>query len=67
MHMLENNIALIDISNFLGHSSVTTTEIYAKANIELKRKAIQAVYPIDENIDYEWNKDSEILKSLFEL
>ena len=53
MHMLENNIALIDISNFLGHSSVTTTEIYAKANIELKRKAIQAVYPIDENIDYE--------------
>ena len=67
MHMLEAGIALVDISNFLGHASVTTTEIYAKTNLELKRKAIQSVYPINENIDYDWNKDSEILKNLFML
>ncbi|WP_458413074.1 hypothetical protein ACNQFZ_20125 [Schinkia sp. CFF1] len=29
------------IFSFLGHSSVTTTEIYAKSNPEVKRKAIE--------------------------
>lgn len=67
MHLLEAGIALVDISNFLGHVSVTTTEIYARTNIELKRKAIQSVYPINEKNEYDWNKDSEILKNLFEL
>ena len=67
MHMLEAGITLVDISNFLGHASVTTTEIYAKTNIELKRKAIQSVYPINDNVDYDWNNDAEILKNLFEL
>ena len=41
MHLLENNINLIYIRDFLGHESVTTTEIYAKANPEVKRKAIE--------------------------
>ena len=30
-----------DLSDFLGHASITTTEIYAKANPEAKRKAIE--------------------------
>lgn len=33
---------LIYIRDFLGHSSVTTTELYAKANPELKREALEA-------------------------
>lgn len=41
MHLLENNVNLIYIRDFLGHSSVTTTEIYAKCNPELKRKYIE--------------------------
>ncbi len=41
MHMLENGVNLIYIRDFLGHSSVTTTEIYAKCNPELKRKYIE--------------------------
>ena len=41
MHLLENDINLIYIRDFLGHSSVVTTEIYAKANPEVKRKAIE--------------------------
>lgn len=41
MHLLQSEVNLIYIRDFLGHSSVTTTEIYAKANPEMKRKAIE--------------------------
>lgn len=41
MHLLQSGVNLIYIRDFLGHSSVTTTEIYAKSNPEMKRKAIE--------------------------
>jgi integrase/recombinase XerD len=41
MHLLENGVNLIYIRDFLGHSSVITTEIYARCNPELKRKYIE--------------------------
>jgi site-specific recombinase XerD len=40
MHLLEAGVNLIYIRDFLGHSSVTTTEIYAKTNPEIKRKLL---------------------------
>jgi site-specific recombinase XerD len=40
MHLLEAGVNLIYIRDFLGHSSVTTTEIYAKTNPDIKRKII---------------------------
>lgn len=41
VHLLQSGVNLIYIRDFLGHSSVTTTEIYAKSNPEIKRKAIE--------------------------
>jgi len=41
MHLLEDGVNLIYIRDLLGHTSVTTTEIYAKANPEVKRAAIE--------------------------
>lgn len=41
MHLLESGVNLIYIRDFLGHESVTTTEIYARVNPENKRKAIE--------------------------
>lgn len=41
MHLLEAGVNLIYIRDMLGHVSVTTTEIYAKANPEVRRKAIE--------------------------
>lgn len=71
MHLLEAGISLIDIRDILGHSSVTTTEIYAKTNVELKRKAIEKIYNINdiENSVNEsaWNKNENILKELFDI
>ena len=43
MHLLENGVNLIYIRDILGHSSVKTTEIYSKANPEVKRKHLYIV------------------------
>lgn len=70
MHMLEAGIPLVYIRDILGHENVTTTEIYAKVNVETKRKALENVYKNNNSFEYEdasWNKDSELLKSLLEL
>lgn len=51
MHLLESGVNLIYIRDFLGHSSVTTTEIYAKCNPELKRKyIIEAASQLEDSI-----------------
>lgn len=41
MHLLEAGVNLIYIRDILGHKSITTTEIYAKTNPEIKRRAIE--------------------------
>ena len=40
MHLLESGVNLIYIRDILGHSSVTTTEIYAKTNAKIKEQQI---------------------------
>ncbi|MDR1189231.1 MAG: site-specific integrase [Bifidobacteriaceae bacterium] len=42
MHLLEHGVNLINIRDLLGHASVVTTEVYAKANPEARRAAIEA-------------------------
>ena len=44
MHLLQANVPLIYIRDFLGHASVTTTEIYARADSKQKREAIENAY-----------------------
>jgi len=40
MHLLEAGVNLVYIRDFLGHTSVVTTEVYAKTNPEIKRKLL---------------------------
>ena len=42
MHLLEAGVNLIYIRDLLGHASVTTAEVYARANPEMRRRAIEA-------------------------
>lgn len=42
MHLLENGVNLIYIRDILGHASIVTTEVYAKPNPEMKRRAVEA-------------------------
>ncbi|MGH4138627.1 site-specific integrase [Clostridium sp.] len=44
MHLLQSGINLIYIRDFLGHCDCSTTEIYARADTEMKRKAIEEAY-----------------------
>jgi len=44
MHLLQAGINLVYIRDILGHVSVQTTEIYAKADSRQKREAIEKAY-----------------------
>ncbi len=68
MHLLQGGVNLIYIRDFLGHVDLKTTEIYARADAETKRKAIENVYPdlIDSNLP-DWNKDQTLLSWLSDL
>lgn len=44
MHLLESGINYIYIRDFLGHSNIKTTEIYAKISVEQKKKALSEAY-----------------------
>lgn len=67
MHLLQAGVPLIYIRDFLGHSKVSTTEIYARADSESKRKALEAVYsptiPIDKSAPM-WNDDPSLMSFL---
>src|SRR5438552_314465 len=43
MHLLQSGISLDMIRDFLGHVDVKTTEIYARANLEMKRSALEKI------------------------
>jgi integrase/recombinase XerD len=44
MRLLQAGVNLIYIRDFLGHSDVATTQIYCRADSEMKRKAIESAY-----------------------
>ncbi|MCC3356886.1 site-specific integrase [Bacillus sp. REN16] len=68
MHLLQAGVNLIYIRDFLGHVDLKTTEIYARADTEAKRKAVENVYPdlIDGNLP-DWSKDQALITWLSEL
>ena len=44
MDFLQAGVNLIYIRDLLGHSDVATTEVYARADTEMKRQALEAVH-----------------------
>jgi site-specific recombinase XerD len=68
MHLLQAGINLIYIRDFLGHSDIQTTEIYAKADTELKRRAIENAYPdlVEQSLP-DWNRDTSLMGWLSKL
>jgi len=45
MHMLQAGIPLIIIRDFLGHVDIRTSEIYARVDLEMKRRALEKLNP----------------------
>ena len=67
MHMLQAGINLIYIRDFLGHVHVETTEIYAKADTEMKRRAIESAHiQIDPDLPA-WTDDKDLMALLTNL
>ena len=43
MHLLQSGINLVYIRDFLGHVDIQTTEVYARIDGEMKRKALEKI------------------------
>jgi integrase/recombinase XerD len=68
MHLYEAGVPLPYIRDILGHVDLSTTEIYARASTEAKRKALEAAYPGIVTSDLpEWNQDAGLLDWLTNL
>lgn len=65
MHLLQAGVHLVYIRDFLGHESVQTTEIYARADSQQKREAIEKAYidVITKEIP-EWVENKDLLEWL---
>ena len=62
MHLIQAGVNLIYIRDLLGHADVSTTEIYARADTETKRKAIANAYPpLTPDIHPDWTKDTSLI------
>ncbi|HNU71743.1 MAG TPA: site-specific integrase [Thermodesulfobacteriota bacterium] len=62
MHLLQANVNLVYIRDFLGHASVTTSEIYARADTRMKREALEQAYSFPVTVDLPaWQDDKGLL------
>ena len=65
MHLIQAGVALIYIRDLLGHADVSTTEIYARADAETKRKAIENAYqPLSPDVLPDWTSDTGLISWL---
>ena len=68
MHLLQAGVNLIYVRDLLGHVDLATTEIYARADTELKRQAMEQAYPnlISSELPA-WTEDQDLLEWLSRL
>jgi integrase/recombinase XerD len=62
MHLIQAGVNLIYIRDLLGHVDIATTEIYARADAETKRKAIESAYePLTPDALPDWTADPSLI------
>lgn len=65
MSLLKAGVNLIYIRDFLGHSDVQTTQIYARADMTLKMEAIASSETyVDRSSEKDWTSDAELMEWL---
>jgi len=66
MHMYQAGVNLIYIRDFLGHVDISTTDLYARVDVESKRKLLENVCPDLAPSDelYDWSRDQNLLDYL---
>lgn len=62
MHLLQAGVNLVYIRDLLGHVSISTTEVYARADSEMKRHALESAYPTEASVMMPpWQENTELL------
>lgn len=63
IHLLKSGVDLSTIANWLGHSSVNTTNKYATMDLEMKRQVLEKVKPLNEGTSPrgEWKQNPDLL------
>jgi len=63
MHWLEAGFDLHYIKDLLGHADITTTEIYARLSVEMKRKLLEKTNPVmSQPVEYpSWTEDKSLV------
>lgn len=62
MHLLQAGVNLIYIRDILGHVDIKTTEVYARADTEMKRQALAQLQPPPGPTDRpSWSEDDQLL------
>jgi integrase/recombinase XerD len=66
IYLLKSGVDLPSISHWLGHANINTTNRYAKADLEMKRKALaQATPPGDSlTLPTQWRRDASVIEWL---
>ncbi len=66
MHLVQADVNLIYIRDLLGHSHVTTTEVYARADVERKRQALAQLTPVTpvEEARPDWTDKPDLMQWL---
>lgn len=63
IHLLKSGVDLSTIANWLGHSSVNTTNKYATMDLEMKRQALEKAEPLKAGTSPqgEWKQNPDLL------
>ena len=66
--MLESGVNIVYIRDILGHSSITTTEIYAKCSMELKKRELEKnLNSIQDQVTYTEKEKYDLINWLKEM
>lgn len=65
MHLLRAGVNMIYIRDFLGHADISTTEVYARIDADMKRKVFEEKVPnYTPNTTMPWEEDEDLLQWL---
>lgn len=69
IHLLKSGVDVVNIRHWLGHANINTTNRYASADLEMKRKTIAQAEPPKDSLSppASWRQDASVIEWLASL